>query len=84
VINYDKLTYSFIYDQYVIQRKSWRQIANENNVSDAILLHRARAYGITSRTISQIRSEINNINLDDISELYAKGYSISLLTKQYK
>ncbi len=84
MINYDKLTYTFIYEQYVIQRKSWRQIAKENNVSDTLLIYRARMYGITSRTVSQIRSEINNIDLNDILTSYAKGCSISLLAKQYK
>jgi hypothetical protein len=83
MLNYDKITKELLINEYCVNRKSWRQIADELKVSDVLLLQYADKYGIKSRTVSESRLLINDLPKDEISELYANGMPISKLAIKY-
>lgn len=81
--NYHKITIEFLKHHYLMLGKSWRTIAKELNVSDVLLINYAEKFEIESRTVSEIRSIINNIDMEEASSLYINSWSINRLAKKY-
>ena len=72
----------WLYEQYIINKLSWREIAEKVGKSAATVSSVAKKHGINSRTVEEVTQKVN-IPINEIQKYYESGWSIADIAKHY-
>jgi GNAT superfamily N-acetyltransferase len=76
-------TREWLCQKYIVEGLSWEEIASIVSRTSTAVRFAAKKFGIKSRTVSEIRQNINKIPLKKIKAGYESGRSIADIAKDY-